>query len=409
MKIVTLQVTAVANGGAAIGRDAQGQTLFVPYAIPGETVEVTLGEAKQHYTPARLRRVVQPSPDRVEPVCPHFGVCGGCHFQHIAYPAQLRIKQAIVQDQLQRIGNLKQALVRPTVPNATPYGYRVDLSLSPTADGQFGLWSPVQQQVIPINTCPIAHPALQDLLLDVDLALPDLRKLTLRVGDDGALLAALEVEDVEPPELEADFPISVAILLPDKMSASLIGDNYVVQAVKGRDFRVSPGCFFYPSPLAAGSLVDVVCRYAALTGREQVLELYSGVGVLTAFLAGQAGQITAVEVNEDAVADTAVNLADTDNVCLYQDWVEDVLPTLTDTPDLAIVHPPDKGVSPEALTGLVNLTPRRLIYVSSDVATLARDSKQLVRAGYRLVEVQPIDMTPQAYQVDTVSLWQGGG
>ncbi|MCA9972437.1 MAG: hypothetical protein KC425_19585, partial [Anaerolineales bacterium] len=249
------------------------------------------------------------------------------------------------------------------------------------------------------------------LLADVDLDLPGLRKLTLHVGDDGAMLAALEVEGVEPPELAVDFPISVAIVLPDRTAATLIGDSYVVQQVHGRDFRVSAGSDFRLSPAGAAQVVDAVLRYANLSGTERVLELYSGVGLLTAFLAANAAVVAAVEVNADAVADTAVNLADLDNVYLYEDWVEQALPEieLTPPPALTVVNPPDKGLSADALAAVLDVAAPRLIYVSSDVATLARDGKQLRRGGYRLLEVQPIDTRPQTYHVETVSVWELAG
>ncbi|MCA9975119.1 MAG: class I SAM-dependent RNA methyltransferase [Anaerolineales bacterium] len=405
MSTQTLKVTAVANGGAAVAHDAQGQTIFVPYAIPGETVEVQLGQEKSHYNQATLLRVIQAVPERVSPRCPHFGVCGGCQWQHMSYDAQLLAKQAIVSDQMQRIGGLKNVTVRPTLPHPTPWHYRHDLSLSPTSEGGYGLWSPSQHQVIPIESCPILHEDLLTLLQDIDLELPGLRKLTLRIGDDGALLAALEVDDIEPPELEVDFPLSVAIVLPDKTAASLIGDNYTVQSVKGRDFRVSPGCVFHISPPGAALVVETLLAYAQLSGQETVLELYSGVGTLTAFLAEAAAQIVAVEVNEDAVADTAVNLADFDNVSLYQGWVEDVLPALDIAPDLVVLNPPDPGLSKEALHAVTAVAASRLIYISSDIATFARDAKHLTRAGYHLAEIQPVDTQPQTYRMETVSLW----
>jgi 23S rRNA (uracil1939-C5)-methyltransferase len=214
------------------------------------------------------------------------------------------------------------------------------------------------------------------------------------------------VDDVEPPELEADFPVSVAMVLPDQTAVSLVGDNYIVQRVKGRDFRVSPGCFFQPSPAAAALLVDAVLAYANLSGTESVVELYSGVGMLTAFLAETGAAVTAVELNPDAVADTAVNLADFDNVTLYEGLAEEILPLLDVQADVIVVDPPDGGLALTVIESIARLAPARLVYVSADLPALARDGKKLAQAGYKLVEVQPIDMTPQAFQIDTVSLWQ---
>lgn len=406
MEKLTLDVTEFANGGWALGRASRKRTVFVPYAIPGEKVRVEITAEKKKYVYTRLLRILKPSPDRVEPRCPYFGVCGGCHFQHMRYERQLQAKQEVTKDQFARIGNVKDAPVKPTLANPTPWAYRWEIALSPTREGGLGFWSPGEKRVIPIESCAIARPELLELLQDVTLDLPGLRKLTLRVGDDEALLAAVEVDGVEPPSLEADFPISVSIVLPDNTAASLVGDNFTVQAVKGRDFRISPGCHFAPSPAGMELVVETVLRYAALTGQETAVDLYSGVGTLTAFLAAQAAQVIAVEQNPDAVADTAVNLADLDNVSLYEGMVEEILPTFDIKPDVLVTNPPKTGLSREAATQILALRPSRIIYVSSDVATMARDGRKLNHAGYNLVELQPIDMRPQTYHVDLVGLWK---
>lgn len=406
MDVVTLDLTAMGHGGLALGRDKRGRAIFVPYGIPGERVRVAVTDDRKKYAHGEITEIVKASPDRVEPPCPHFGPCGGCHFQHMGYEAQLKVKQDVVADQLKRLGGLKKVRVRPTLPNPSPYAYRADMILSPAGEGGLGYWSPALGEVIAIEVCPISDPRLVELLHDIDLDLPGLRRLTLRIGVDEALLAAIEVDEVEPPELEADFPVSVAIVLPDNTAAALVGDYYTVQAVKGHDFRVSAGCFFYPSPAAAEHVVDAVLRYAALNGTETVVDAFSGVGVLTAFLSSAAAEVIAVEANPDAVADAAVNLEETDNVSLYQGYTEDILPALDARGSVMVVHPPAEGLSREAIRAVKEAAPRRLIYVSSDVATMARDSKQLSRDGFRLVEVQPVDMTPQNFQVDTVSLWQ---
>ncbi|MFQ5420410.1 MAG: class I SAM-dependent RNA methyltransferase, partial [Anaerolineae bacterium] len=321
------------------------------------------------------------------------------------YEAQLEAKTAVIRDQLHRIGGLKKVTVKPPIPHPTPWEYRHDVELSPVTDDGLGFWSPGQRRVIPIKTCPILHPRLLALWQDFDLDLPGLRKLTLRLGDDEALLAALAVDDVEPPQLEADFPISVAIVMPNHTAANLVGDNFVIKRVHGRDFRVSPGCFFQPSPLMAGKLVDVLLDYAALSGSESVLELYSGVGMLTAFLAEQAAQVTAVEMNRDAVADTAVNLDEFDNVTLYQGKAEEIVPMLKEKFDVLVINPPASGMSNQAIKVVRETAVSRLIYASADVATLARDSKRLRSAGYWLEEVQPVDMTPQTFHVNLVAKW----
>ncbi|PIE81712.1 MAG: hypothetical protein CSA11_03425 [Chloroflexi bacterium] len=396
----------MANGGAAMGFDAQDRPIFVPFGIPGETVAVALEEQKNHYARGKLIEVLAASHSRVEPRCPHFGVCSGCHFQHMAYEAQTAVLPQIIADQLKRIGGIENITVNKTVPHEPTWTYRAEVQLSPVPGGGLGFWSSSRRQVMPIETCPIIREELLNLWQDVDLELPGLRKLTLRIGDDDALLAALEIDDVEPPELEADFPVSVAMVLPNRSAASLVGDPYSVQTINGRDFRVSPGCYFAPNTGMRTAVIQSLLSLANLQGSETILEGYSGGGTLTAFLAEAAAEIVAVEINEDAINDAIVNLNHTENVSLYQGWLEDVLPTLNRQPDVIVVEPPTKGLSGTAVDHLIACTAPKLLYVSADIATLARDGKRLSKAGYQLAQIQPIDTSPHTYHFHTVSLWQ---
>lgn len=406
METETLQLTAIANGGDALGRDEAGRVIFVPFALPGERVQAAIEVDKGRFAHGRLVELLEAAPGRIEPRCPHFGLCGGCQWQHTTYEQQLAFKQTIVRDQLARIGQIEDVQVRPTLPNPEPWRYSMDVSFSPTEVNGLGFWSPVLKQVMDIEVCYLIHPLLETLFQDIDTAFPGLRRATLRLGDDEALLLALEVDDLEPPELSTDIPVSVAVVLPDGTAVNLVGDNYVVRRVREHDFRVSAGSFFYPSPAAAELLIDTVLRLAALEGEQMVIDAYCGVGLLTAFLAGAAAEVAAVEAAPDAVGDFATNLEDTDNVSLYHGLVEEVLPALGLQPELLVVDPPAEGLSWEMVEIIGVMRPDRLLYVSSDVATLARDARQLVQAGMHPVEVQPIDMMPQTYHTLTVSLWE---
>ncbi|MFN2180601.1 MAG: class I SAM-dependent RNA methyltransferase [Candidatus Promineifilaceae bacterium] len=405
MTELELQPTSYAFGGTAVARDENGRPIFVQGALPGETVRAVLTTDKDRFAHAYVTDVIEASPERTAPRCPHYGPCGGCAYQHVLYEEQLRAKRLVVADQLQRIGGLKEIDILPVIGAPHPWEYAHEAIFSPAAGGRLGYWSPRQQEVIPIHACPITQPRIMSLFNDIDLDLPELRKLTLRLDSEEEVLAALEVEDMEPPQLEADFPVSVALVLPDKTAASLIGDHYLIYEVKGRAFRVSPGCFFQPNLLMAAKLVDTVLDYAALGGGERVWELYSGVGLLTAFLAQTSLELTAVEVNSDAVADLAFNLNDMDNVSLYHGLVEEVLPSMDGRPDVLVVDPGRHGLAGPVLEQIAAVASPRLIYVGSDLARTARDSKALSEAGYILHKVQPLDMRPQTYQVDTVSLW----
>ena len=405
METITLTLTDMANGGVALGRDENQRVVFVPLTIPGEKVRVTIVEDKKRFARGRLVEIIDPVSGRIEARCPHFGPCGGCQLQHIDYPKQLRYKEAIIRDQLERIGGFVDPPVRPIWANPEPWAYANSVTFSPTAEGRLGFWSPELGQVMPISTCFLLRSELLDLYQDLDLDLPGLREVKLRAGQDGELLAVLATDDMEPPALETDFPVSAALLLPDSTAANLVGDNYLLQEVGDRLFRVSAGCYFPNSRAAAEIVLETVLAYAALSGKESVLELYSGVGTLTASLAKNAAEIVAVEKNPDAIADAVINLADFDNVSLYHGRVEEILPILTVTPDLIVVDPPDAGLPPAMLDEMAALSPTQVLYISADIATLARDGKRLAAKGYQLTELQPLDALPQTYHVQTVSQW----
>lgn len=405
MNTITTKLTTMGHGGSAIGKGKQSRTIFVPFGLPGETVKLALTEEKNGFARGELVSVLRPSPHRVEPRCRYFGTCGGCHFQHVDYAYQLELKTDVVRDQLERIGKFNNVTVHPTLANPNPWAYLTEIELSPTDDGRLGFWSPIEKKVIPIEVCHIAQPELVDLLNDIELDLPGLRKLTLKLGDDKAMLAALEVDEVEPPQLEADFPVSVAIVLPDRTAASLVGDHFLIQHVNGRDFRISPGSYQPPSIAGFECVLQTVHSLAALTGGETVFDLYSGVGLLTNALAEAAQQVIAIERSPDAIADAAVNLDHTSNVSLYEGRIEDILPGLDIAADLAVIHPTERGMTAQAITAVAQTNTPRLLTVHADLATAARDGNLLKEAGYQLLTVQPIDMLPQTFHVELVMLW----
>ncbi|MCO5182816.1 MAG: TRAM domain-containing protein [Anaerolineae bacterium] len=403
MQTETIKLQSMAHGGLALGRDSKGQIVFVPGGIPGERVRVAITQQGKRRE-GQILTIEQVARERVPSRCAHFGVCGGCQLQHIEYGAQLRFKMQMVADQLERVGKLKKVSIRPIIPHPQPYHYRADLTFSPTNDGRLGLWSPGERRVIPIDDCHIILPQLRELFHDIDLDLSDMRKLTLRIDDDDAVLIALEINNVEPPELAADIPVSVTILFPDKTAATLIGEPFLYYGVKGREFRVSSGCEFVPSPALAGAWVDAVLRAARLSESDLVVDAYSGVGVLTAFLADSADAVVGIDINEDAINDAAVNLENTDNVSLILDSVEKTLPQLPEA-DVLVIDAPSEGISAEALRAIIDYGPARIIYSSANLGAFARDARLLHKAGYRLKDVQPIDMQPQTYHIHTIAAW----
>jgi len=408
METTEIHLTSMAHGSAALGRH-EGRVVFVPYALPGERVRVEIIEEKAHHAFARLVEVLEPSPERVAPPCPYFGPagCGGCQWQHADYPAQLRFKAEIVADQLARIGSIADPPVRPTLPDSAGWAYRNHAQFHPAPGGGLGFQAAASHDAVAIDACPLLHPLLSDLYATLDLDLEGLVRLSLRAGTaTGDQMLVFEMADDLPPALEADVPVSCVLLLSDGVHVNLIGHNHITEVVASHTYRISAPSFFQVNTPQAAQLVRLVSEHLDLQGSETVLDAYAGVGLFTVPLARRAGLVVAVEQAPAAVADLLENTADLDNVDVIEGPVEAVLPDLDVPLDAAVVDPPRAGVDRSALEALAARHPARLVYVSCDPATLARDAKRLVHAGYRLVEVQPVDMFPQTYHTESVALFR---
>jgi 23S rRNA (uracil1939-C5)-methyltransferase len=412
-EIITLHLTAMAHGGAAVGR-YEGRAVFVPYALPGETVRAAVVEEHERHAFARLLEVVAPAPERVGPPCPYFGpgtdgreACGGCHWQHAAYGAQLVYKAQVVADQLARLGGVADPPVRATLADPSGWAYRNHAQFHPAPGGGLGFQSAAGQGVVEIEACPLLHPLLAELYEALDLELEGLVRLSLRAGTrTGERMLIFEMADDLPPALEVDVPLSCVLLLSDGQAVNLIGSNHFTERVGGHTYRISAPSFFQINTTQAEELVRLVMGYLDLHGGETVLDAYCGVGLFSVPIAQRAGLVVGIELSPSAVEDLLVNAEGLDNIEVVEGPVEAVLPEL-DTPlDAAVLDPPRAGVERRALDALAARHPARIVYVSCDPATLARDAKRLIASGYRLVEVQPVDMFPQTYHVESVALFE---
>lgn len=432
--IIELTLDAIAHGGEALGRHA-GKIIFVPYAIPGERVRVEIVEDKERWARARLLAVLTPSSDRITPPCPYFGpnACGGCQWQHIAYERQAELKREIVADQLRRLGRISDPPVADTIVLAAPdwpenpnavddaaqspipnpqylaYGYRNHVQFTVTADGKLGYLRSNSHAVIPVERCLLLDDRLDALHAGLDVADAGLIGVDLRAGinTDQALIV-FETAGEDAPEFEIELPAACALRTPTGVRP-LIGEPWIEEEVMGRRYQVSADSFFQVNTVGAAALVEVAGAYAGLQPRDVLLDLYCGVGLFALALADQAAEVIGVEASPSACEDFAVNAGALTNVTLHEGTAEKVLPALAgqgQKVDVAIMDPPRAGAGPDVIADLADLGPRRIVYVSCDPATLARDAVYLAAAGYRLVEAQPVDLFPQTYHVETVGVWE---
>ncbi len=416
--MVELTITALSHAGEGIGRVA-GRAVFVPFALPGETVRVEIVEEKKNFARAHLREIVSAAPERVTPPCPyHFSLeaaaragtaCGGCQLQHLAYAAQLEFKRRVVTEHFARIGGLADPPVRAMRPSPAPFNYRNHVQLALTPEGELGFRAANSHTVVPVRACHLLPPALAALLPQIRLEPEtELDYVTLRLGADDDTLVVFETS-AEAPEVELDLPVAAALLRPDGASFTIADRDYLGMAVRGRLFKVSAGSFFQVNTGLVESMVAQVLEGLALRSGETVLDLYCGVGLFSAFMAPAAGRVIGVEAYAPAVSDAAENLDEFDNVEIYAAPAEEVLPGLDVGVQAAVLDPPRAGCAPEVLAALLRLRPARLVYVSCDPATLARDAQRLMAGGYQLDWVQPLDLFPQTYHVECVARFSAKG
>lgn len=406
-----ITLTTLTYGGDTLGRLPDGQAVFVPFALPGEKVRVRLLESRRGHARAALVEVLESASARVTPRCLHFGTCGGCHYQHMGYAAQLEAKREILRDQLKRLGKIEDPPVGATVPSPAEWNYRNHIQFHLTSGGLLGYIrhpaaGPGPGPVLAITECHLPEAPLNELWPELEFEPgTGIERLALRAGDE--LMLVLESRDPEPPEVEIEAGIRVVHLYEDHPLV-LAGGASLHMEVLGRSFQVSAGSFFQVNRGVAGRMVEHVLERLPASPRT-VLDLYCGVGLFSAFLAGRCERLIGVESSQAACEDFATNLDEFGNVELYEGLAEDVLPYLKVDADMVLVDPPRAGLERRALDALLALHPGRLLYISCDPSTLARDAHRLILGGYDLLEAVPFDLFPQTYHIESISVFERRG
>jgi 23S rRNA (uracil1939-C5)-methyltransferase len=437
-ELYELTLTTLTYGGDALGRledpltGPAGRAVFVPFGLPGERVRIRLTDSKRGFARGELVEVLEASPDRVPPRCKHFfravaadvstnpqgtgagasaEACGGCQYQHMSYTAQLKAKAGILRDQLQRIGRIENPHVREAVASPDPWNYRNHVQFHLTKKGELGYvrassGSNESGSVLAIQECHLPEPAINSLWPQLEFE-PDtgIGRVSLRAGADGELMLVLDSGSPDTPELEIEAGISVVHTF-EESSVVIAGKDHLRTRVLDRDFHVSAASFFQVNSVMAEKIIHHLLANLPITPATNLLDVYCGAGLFSAFLAPGCKRVIGVESSPSACDDYILNLDEFDNVDLYEGRAEDVIPHLEVRPDIVLVDPPRAGLERGALDGIVRLNPRMVTYVSCDPSTLARDAGRLINGGFRLVEVTPFDLFPQTYHIESVSIFE---
>lgn len=441
----TIDIVGMGHSGEGVGR-YQDFTVFVPHALPGERVTATVTLVKASYAKARLDAVLAPSADRIPPRCPVYERCGGCQLQHLAYPAQLAAKRQTVVDAVSRIGKLEGVVVRPTLGADEPWRYRNKMQFPVGLAGgrlAVGCFAQGSHDIIDIDDCLIQQAANNEVARAVRAIVADLglepydertgrgliRHVLGRVGTaSGEVMVVLVTASPELPQqtaivdrLRAALPGLVSIVhnvnsertnvILGRRTATIWGRDTIRDRLGEFVFEISALSFFQVNSAQAAVLYDQAVEYAGLAGSETVIDAYCGTGTIALFLARRAAKVYGVEVVAPAIADAIRNAAANGVVnaeFLVGDAVE-ALPALYRQgvrPHAIVVDPPRAGCDPAVLDTFARMKPGRIVYVSCNPASLARDLAVLAARGYVTREIQPVDMFPHTYHIESVVLLQ---
>lgn len=422
--------------------DVEGMPLFVPGALPGETVEALVVKPQQRYGFGRLMKVITPSPDRTEPLCPAYKHCGGCSGQHMTYEATLRAKRVQVLDCLNRIGGLglDEDQVPPVLGAADPWRFRnkTALPVQGTAkDPQIGFYRRRSHAIVPVEECPITMGPLKQVLEAVkgwmrqagvqpyseETGKGLLRHVVVRTSRAGQLMVLLVATKAQLPKSDALIEKLQAIpgfhtlvvninrqrnnVILGRECQVLYGDGVIHETLLGLTFEISPLSFFQVNPPQTERLYQTAIDFAGLTGSELVVDAYAGAGTIALCMAKDARQVIGIEIVEPAV-DSARRNAERNgitNARFHAAAVEDLLPKLVSDglrPDVIMLDPPRKGVEPQVIEAVLKAAPRKVVYVSCHVPTQARDLQMLAAGGYVFEKCQPVDMFCYAGGVENV-------
>lgn len=411
----TITLARMAHGGEAVGTAADGRTAFVAGGLPGEVVAVAFTADRPRFRRGHVAGPpADPSPERTTPRCPHFGGwpargdapgawCGGCHWQHVTIDAQRAFKRTALVDALTRIAGVKAPDVAPTVAGPADFGYRNKLRTR-LSGGRPALVAASGADLVALDACPIAAPGLWDLVAGFEADLPDGTSVTFRIGTrTGDGLVVIDDRAGVVGEIEVDTAASVVVVAGGGQQAVAAGRSFYVERYRGEVIGVPATAFFQVNTDVAELLASHV-QDAVGPGAGRVVDAYCGIGTLTGAIAEAAGEVVAIDSDGAAIAAAVDNLAGRANVDLVEGDVAEALATLGGGVDAIVVDPPRGGLSAGAGGWLAALRPPRIVYVSCEPTTLARDVKALLAAGYGHVRTTPLDMFPQTYHSESVTV-----
>ncbi|NLB87703.1 MAG: 23S rRNA (uracil(1939)-C(5))-methyltransferase RlmD [Syntrophomonadaceae bacterium] len=408
------RIQGITHNGEGVAR-IEGKATFIPFAIPGETVEVEIMEKKKNYNRARLLEVIESSPHRKEPLCPHYYECGGCSYQHVAYDYQLKLKREVVQNNISRIGKL-DVTVNPVIASPQEYRYRNKVTWH-FDNGRLGYYQAGTNNLLEIRTCKLISEKMEQVTNSIKEYMPELpltQNSNLIVRESSPNNEIMVVVTNLGKKIHkslvkkmADQIDSLIVTYQGKNGYETIwGNDKLIEQVNKVNISLSPGAFFQVNHQQMERIIAILQDYLDLKKDETLLDAYCGAGSIALALASKVKEVVGIENYSPAIDDAILNARENalPNYEFIAGACETILPKLNKRFDKVIVDPPRSGLKKEVIEAIAKVNPKKIAYVSCNPATLARDLAIFKELNYQIKELQPLDMFPQTMHVETVVL-----
>lgn len=439
MKTVTLSPHGIAKDGEGVAR-LENLVVFVPFAVPGDTLEVELKETAQKHASGTIKKIINPSPERVIPPCPLFGKCGGCQLQHINYKAQLHFKEEFLRNFILHHGKFPPSILNPIIPAPNPWNYRNKIQLAVGKEKRIGLYAYRTHDIVDMEECFIQNDTGNKILLKLREAINnsnvvpydetkktgDLRHVLIKVVENGkhALIVLVSTkahfpgrEEIVKSLLEL-APIIIGVIVNinsehtnrvlGKTSILLWGERYILETIGDLKFEIGPSSFFQVHTEQIMQFYNILEKWLKDDFIKSTFDAYAGVGTFSLWLAKRIKKVTHIELSQEAaiMAKENAKLNNISNINICSDSVEATLNKLKKEPwPLGLLDPPRSGLSKDVKNTLNEMKIKKLIYISCNPATLIRDLNQLT-TNYEIKEIQPIDLFPQTAHIEVMALLQ---
>ncbi len=442
--IVSLRIASMTSAGSGVGRTEDGIAVFVPMTAVGDVIEARILKTKKTYAFGKIERISEPSPSRIEPDCPCFSRCGGCVYRHIDYNCEKEIKYNRVKDAVERIGGFSDVLINPVVGNEKTDRYRNKAQL-PAQMGesgvQLGFYASHSHRIIPCDDCLLQPESFARIMkitrefmnetgqtaYDEQTGKGKLRHLYIRYAEktDELMICfvingnGLKREDVLVARLRESFPNLKSVIFNSNREKTNVvlgsknrtayGSDYITDVLCGKRFKLSPLSFYQVNRDQAEKLYKIARNYAALGGDEVLLDLYCGTGTIGLSMADECRELIGVEIVEDAVLDARENaslnsVGNARFICGDASYAAEKLRAEGVSPDVVIIDPPRKGCGEGLVGTIAAMAPRRVVYVSCDPETLARDLRLFAGNNYSVKEITPVDLFSRTSHIENVAL-----